>query len=443
LSAPADAAAAPPPGARTRPDRPVSPRDPFRSLLALTRRQGDVARYRSGGEQGFLVSGPEYIRHVLAENSGNYTKATSVNVNFKWAVADGLLTSEGAVWRWHRRLMQPAFHRDRLLGLGGQIVDATLEMLERWPARVEGGTPLEVAGEMGLLTLRIATRALFGHDLGEEADALGEEIARGLPAMASPTSRDLVPGAAHLRALATAIIDRRRARPGESEDLLSLLLGARDPDTGRPLSDDQLADEMITLLLAGHGTTANALAWTWTLLSERPDAARALGLELEEVLGPRPPDLADLAALPYTRAVIQESMRLYPPAWIMGRRAVGEDALGEHVIPAGSVVAICPYTMHRDPRFWTHPDRFDPARFMAEDTRPFVYFPFGGGPRVCIGQHLAMIELQLIVATVARRWALRLPDAHPVVPDRRFVLRPRGGLPMYPRPIGPRLRAPA
>jgi len=339
--------------------------------------------------------------------------------------------------------MQPAFHRDRLLGLGGQIVDATLEMLERWPARVEGGMPLEVAGEMGLLTLRIATRALFGHDLGEEADALGEEIARGLPAMASPTSRDLVPGAAHLRALATAIIDRRRARPGESEDLLSLLLGARDPDTGRPLSDDQLADEMITLLLAGHGTTANALAWTWTLLSERPDAARALGRELEEVLGPRLPDPADLAALPYTRAVIQESMRLYPPAWIMGRRAVGEDALGEHVIPAGSVVAICPYTMHRDPRFWTHPDRFDPARFMAEDTRPFVYFPFGGGPRVCIGQHLAMIELQLIVATVARRWALRLPDAHPVVPDRRFVLRPRGGLPMYARPIGPRLRAPA
>jgi cytochrome P450 len=410
----------------------VEPRDPFRFLLRLTERHGDVVRYRAGGEAAYLINDPELIRHVLADNSANYSKATFVNSVFKSAVADGLLTSEGVRWRRSRRLMQPAFHRGRLAALGAGMTEATLSMLERWETLVDGGEPVDVAEEMGALTLGITARALFGFDISTDADGLGRRIAEGMAILFSPDRPEFQEGIRFLRALVDRMVDEH-ARGGGKDDLLSMLLEARDEETGEPMTRGELRDETITLLLAGYETSANALAWTWYLLSEHEAIAERLRTSLDSELGGRPPTVEDLPNLTYARTVLDESLRLYPPAWIMGRRALGDDELGGHHIPAGSVVAISPYITHRHQRYWERPEEFDPDRFDPRTSGPrdpFTYFPFGGGPRLCIGHNLALMEAQLIIGTVAQRYRLQLVPGTQVEPERLFVLRPRNGLPM-------------
>jgi cytochrome P450 len=408
------------------------PTDPFRFLTDLVRRQGDVARYRAGSEPAFLVNDPDLIKHVLADNASNYSKATAINSAFKRAIADGLLVSEGPRWRRQRRLMQPAFHRDRLSALAAQMTEATVDMLVRWEEASRSGAVLNISKEMSSLTLRITVKALFGTDIAEHVATVGPQIANCLVMVVSPEKPAIEEGRRLVLGILEHIVEEREHNAASSPDLLSMLMGARDEETGEPMGRRELLDQMLTLLLAGYETTANALAWSWYLLSENPGRAGALRAELAAILGGRVPSVQDLSLLPYNRMVLEESMRLYPPAWILGRRALADDRLGEHAIPAGSVVAISPYLMHRHPKHWDEPDRFDPERFTKERSlgrKPFAYFPFGGGPRLCIGHNFAMLEAQLIIATVAQRFAPRLV-AERVVPERLFVLRPRGGLPM-------------
>jgi cytochrome P450 len=411
----------------------TAPRDPFRALLRLTERQGDVVRYRAGGESAYLINDPDLIRRVLAENAANYSKATFFNNVFKYSVADGLLTTEGERWRRSRRLMQPAFHRERLAALAEGMTEATLDMLERWERSADGDEVLDIAAQMSSLTMRITAGALFGFDVSTDADGLGRRVAEGLPLLIAPDKPAVQAALRSLEQLVDRIVEEHR-REGPKEDLLSMLLEARDEETGDPMTPRELRDETITLLLAGYETTANNLAWTWYLLSQHEEVAEKLRASLKATLRTRPPTVEDLPNLKYARMVLDESLRLYPPAWILGRRALGDDDLGGHHIAAGSVVAISPYITHRHPRLWERPEEFDPERFDPAKTKPrgpFVYFPFGGGPRLCIGHNLALLEAQLILSTVAQRFRLELVPGTMVEPERLFVLRPRSGLPMY------------
>ncbi|HXJ66909.1 MAG TPA: cytochrome P450 [Actinomycetota bacterium] len=412
-------------------ERPV--RDPFRYLMGLARKHGPVAPYRAGTERAFLIDDADLVKHVLADHATNYSKGTFINETFKMVVADGLLTLEGADWRRERRLMQPAFHMERLNALGTSMTNATLAVLDRWDRIADSGEVVDVSAEMSQLTMTITARSLFGSDIAEDVEDVGHKISVGLAAFASPSKPEVIQARDGIVALVDKMIDARR-RSGDGEhDLLTMLMEARDEDTGEPMSDLQLRNEVVTLILAGYETTANSLGWTWYLLSQNPDAAANVRAELAAVLGGREPQFRDLAALSVTRRALDESLRLYPPAWIMGRRALGDDRLGDVDIPAGSVLALSPYITHRNPAYWDDPERFDPERMRetkASLRKPFAYFPFGGGPRLCIGHNMAMLEAQLIIGTIAQRFDLRLVEGHTVVPERLFVLRPRGGLPM-------------
>jgi cytochrome P450 len=398
----------------------------------------DVARYRAGAEQAYIVSNPDLIKHVLVEKAWNYSKDTFINGSFKNAIADGLLVTEGEFWSRQRRIMRPAFHQQRLFQLGHGMTEATLEMLDRWEALGEDTEPVDMADEMHKLTLRITTTSLFGADLLQKMEDAVTQFQRGLGLMVTPDRPEFVAAVKELEAVTYQIIEERRRNPADSADLLSMLLEARDEETGEGMTDLQLRNEMMTLILAGHETTGNALTWTWHLLSQNPEATDRMRMELVAVLGDRIPTHEDLPALSYTRRVLDESLRLYPPAWIVGRRALGADRLGETDIEAGSVVAMSPYIVQRHPAYWDDPERFVPDRFTKDKVagrRPFAYFPFGGGPRLCIGHNMALIEAQLVLATAARRFDVTPLPGHHVEPERLFTLRPRGGLPMLLRKV--------
>jgi cytochrome P450 len=347
--------------------------------------------------------------------------------------------------------MQPAFHRQRIAAFGELMTDATLKMLDRW----EPSTPVDVAARMTRLTLDIATGALFHAHVGEEPETIARAVTTLLqevnyrfevpfyPPLGVPTPRNRRLRAAVRaldRAMYSIIEDHRRAGEGEG-DLLSLLMEARDEETGQAMSDRQLRDEVITLFIAGHETTANALAWTFYLLAKHPQAEERLRDELDGVLGTggdrQPPTVADLPRLPYARIVVEEAMRLYPPAWITDRQALAEDEIRGHRIPKGAHIVISPYVTHRLPDLWEDPETFDPERFSPERSAGrarYAYFPFGGGPRQCIGKGMALVEAQLILATVAHRYRLRLASDRPVEPEALVTLRPRDGLPMVVEP---------
>ena len=359
-----------------------------------------------------------------------------------------LLTSDGDYWLQQRRLMAPAFHRQRIAGFGVLMSQAAQGMLARWDKTEAAGGWIDAHREIMQVTLEIVGQALFSIDLSGEANALARSFAEGMDylnfrlnhvfawPLFLPTPRNI----RLRRALAVTdrvmqeIIDERWHSGAEREDLLSMLLEARYEDSGQGMTDEQLQNELGILVGAGHETTANALIWTFYLLAEHPEVEQALHRELDQVLQGRAPTVADLPALPYTRMVIEEAMRLYPPAWILtGRQVIADDQVGGYTIPAGSIVFISPYATHRDPRFWPDPERFDPSRFAPERAaeRPrFAYLPFGGGPRKCIGAEFAMTEAQLILAAVAQRCRLRLKPGWAVEPDPIFTLRVRGGLPM-------------
>jgi cytochrome P450 len=366
----------------------------------------------------------------------------------KPVLGDSLLTTDGPVWLRQRRLMQPAFHKRRIDAFATVMVDQTARLCERWTAHAASDDVLDVAAEMNRLTLDIVTEALFGTQVGDQAAVVGESVRRlsesfvadiGSPLgflsifLGRPLGRARRPAAA-LHAVVQEIIERRLAAPDDDrDDLLALLLAARDEDTGERMDPTLLRNQVLTLFVAGHETTSNALAWTWYLLSTHPLVAERLRAELSQALGGRAPTIDDLPRLRYARMVIEESMRLYPPAWATSRNPTEDDEIGGIRIAKGTLVFLSPYLTHRHPDFWENPERFDPERFQPERVKErhrFAYFPFGGGPHLCIGETFAMTEATLVLATLAQRFRLDLaPGAH-VEPAPLVTLRPRDGLPM-------------
>ena len=419
---------------------PAARRDPLRLFMESFRDYGEVVRFRFGPMVAHLVSSPSGVNRILAENNKNYGKQTRGYESLRYVLGNGLLTSEGEFWKRQRRIAQPAFHKQRIAGFGQAMVRAASEAAAGFEAR--RGQVIDVAEEMMRLTLRIVGETLLGYDpsdaAGEVGPALGfllrmvnERTSRliffGRPVLPTPENFRIRRSLATLDGIVQRIISERRKAPGD--DLLSMLMEATDEITAEKMDDKQLRDEAMTVFLAGHETTSNALTWTFLLLARYPAALRELRAELAQVLGDRDPTTEDLPKLPFTRMVIEESMRLYPPAWTIARSVAQDDEIDGFQIPAGSIVFVSPYVVHRHPGIWQDPEGFDPRRFAGEKPRG-AYFPFGGGPRLCIGNGFAMMEAELVLATIARRVRFELQPGHPVVPEPSITLRPRYGMKM-------------
>jgi len=423
-------------------------RDVLGLLVASRERFGDVVRFRLGPLVIHLVAHPDAIRKVLHERAEQYDKSTRSAAKIQGMTGLGLLTASGELWHRQRRLIQPGFRPAAVAGFVARMVEATAAMLGRWRQRAATGEPFDVASEMMRLTYTIVGRTLFSAEVSGDADAVEHAMAVllahtyrrlerivDLPlAVPTPANRRFRAARATVDQVVYRILAERRQRPEETQpaDLLSILLRERD-EAGRGMDDRQLRNEAITLLLAGHETTANALTWTLFLLARHPEAAERLCAEVDAVLAGRLPVAEDLRALPFTERVLHEAMRLYPPIWIMERRAARADEIGGHAIPAGSTVVVSPWVTHRHPDFWEEPERFDPDRFSPERAagRPHLaYIPFGAGPRYCVGGPFAMTEALVITALVVRSFRLRLVAGQEVVPLPGITLRARDGLRM-------------
>src|SRR5215210_54358 len=426
-------------------------RDRLRFVLDVASTYGDVVQYRVAHIRMYQVNHPEGVGRLLHDNHCNYSKDVATFGTLRLILGNGLFTSDGDFWRRQRRLAQPAFHRRRVAACGELMTDATLAMLERWRPSVAQSRPLDVATEFMHLTLEVATRALFSTSVERDLDKIGPAITTLLnevtfrftfpfyPPLKVPTPRNrrFLAARATLDSVIYRIIAERRRRPSEHDDLLALLMEACDEETGEGMSDRQLRDEVITLFVAGHETTANALTWASYLLSTHEGLACRLRTEVDEALQGRLPTAADLPDLPYTRMVIDETLRLYPPAWITNRRAIEDDTMCGYRLPADAIVSISPYVTHRDPTLWENPEGFDPGRFAPERStgRPhYAYFPFGGGPRQCIGKGFALMEATLVLALLAQRYELHLVPGRRVETVAMATLRPRHGMWMTAHP---------
>ena len=416
-------------------------RDPPEFLLALAREHGDVARFRWGRSDEFLLNNPDYTQRVLVTEQRAFMKGQALQ-EAKRILGEGLLTSEGELHVRQRRLLQPFFHQRRVDTYARTMV----EQAERVSARWEDGQVVDAHREMARLTLAIVGRTLFDADVEGEAAEIGVALTDALDSIKTL----MVPGSSALEALPIpamrrlrrsrerldrtiyALLRERRENGTGRDDLLSLLVEARD-ESGAGMSDEQIRDEAMTLFLAGHETTAAALTWTWHLLGAHPDVEARLHAEVDAIPAGRSPAIEDLAELRYAHMVLSEALRLYPPAWIVGRRALVDFEVGGYVVPARAIVVLSPYVSHRDPRWFPEPDRFDPERWTdaASGERPrWTYFPFGGGARTCIGEAFAWTEAKLLLATLAQDWRLRPVPGHRVALHPRVTLRPRGGLPV-------------
>jgi cytochrome P450 len=414
---------------------------PLVFLTQLARRYGDAASFRIGPRRLWFFSHPELVRDVLVTRQSSFVRGLALQ-RTKVVLGEGLLTSEGELHKRQRRLAQPAFHRDRIQHYGEVMVEKGLRAGERW----RDGEMLDVHQEMMRLTLAVVAKTLFDADVDEAADEIGGALSGLLlmfPILLHPLSRLLMRlplprvkrferSMARLDRTIYAIIDERRRAGSDRGDLLSMLLLAQDDEgDGSGMSDQQLRDETMTLFLAGHETTANALAWTWYVLARNPEVERELHRELDEVLGGRPPTPADYARLPYTEMVLAESMRLYPPAWGMGRLATEDAEIGPWTVRKNQLVIVAQWVTHRHPCFWPDPERCDPLRFTpaAKAARPrMAYFPFGAGTRICIGESFAWMEGVLLLATLAQNW--RFERGEDVDPVALITLRPKGGMRM-------------
>jgi cytochrome P450 len=418
-------------------------RDPLHYLTRLAREHGDIVYFNVGSQRAYLLNHPDLVRDVLVTRQDHFRKGRALQRS-KRLLGEGLLTSEGEHHRRQRRLAQPAFHRKRIESYG----DVMTAYAARHAARWRDGASVDIAREMMRLTLAIVGKTLFNADVEEDADDIAGALAEimelfnmlllpyseYLEKLPLPQTRRFERARAKLDSIIYRIVEERRHDTEDAGDLLSMLLAARDEEgDGSGMSDQQIRDEVMTLILAGHETTANALSWTWYLLAQHPEVEKKLHAELDEVLdrGRRLPAVEDLPRLRYTEMILSESMRLYPPAWVVGRLAIKDYEVRGYVVPAGSLVLVSQYVMHRDARFFTDPERFNPQRWTpeAKESRPaYSYFPFGGGARRCVGEGFAWMEGVLLVATVASRWRMRLDPQHRVETYPRITLRPRRGI---------------
>jgi cytochrome P450 len=424
--------------------------DRLNFIVRAQRDYGDVIRLRIPFVRGYMVTHPDDLRHILQDNHDNYTKNNLDYRLLKSGLGEGLLTSEGPYWMRQRRLIQPIFHRDRIAAFAPLMLEAANRVVEHWRPRAERGEPFDVAPEMTMVTLAIVARALLSVDIAEHATVIGESLTTmnqsmgeaGLgalvPWLPTRTNRRIRAAKRALDAVIWKIIAQRRASTTWPDDLLSLLLTTRDEQTGRPLTDLQIRDEVATFLLAGHETTANALSWSWYLLAQNPDAESKLHAELAQARNPPASGADELRQLGYTRMVIDEAMRLYPPVWAFSRTNVNDDEVGGYRIKRGSLIYMTQYVTHRHPAFWEQPERFEPERFTPERSvgRPkYAYFPFAGGPRACLGNQFALAEAAIILGTLARHYRLRLVPGHPVAMHPLVTLRPRYGIKVVAEPI--------
>lgn len=412
-------------------------------LCHVSRTYGDVASFRLGPERVVLVTHPDAIRDVLVTHHRAFIKARRGDVS-KQFLGEGLLNSEGDVHHRQRHLMQPAFYRQRLAQYAAVMTAYGTRLRQQWQA----GETLDIAQAMARVTLAIAGKTLFAVDIEAEAKDIGAAITTllqfssrfNLPfaelfmKLPLPSNARLRRAQQYLDTTIYRMIHERRAHGNDTGDVLSLLLGAPEAASeATGMTEKQVHDEALTLLLAGHETTAVALTWTWYLLSQHPEVAAKLHAELATVLDGRVPTDADLPHLSYTRMVFTEALRLYPPAWMMTRRTLVEYKLGGYTLPAGTFIMLSPYVTHHDARFFPNPEVFDPERWAAPAAThhpKLVYFPFGGGPRQCIGEGFAWMEGLLLLATLAQHWQMRLVPGHPVAPHPLVTLRPRYGMPM-------------
>jgi cytochrome P450 len=420
-------------------------RDQLNFLRDMRRTHGDYVRIPTvPGWDVYLLADPAAIEHVLVKNHKNYRKPKFLTGPVRLLLGNGLFTSEGNFWLRQRRLSQPAFLRGAVVRLAAPMTTGVDHLIRTWEAAPDERT-VDIVSEMMRLVLHIAGVTLFGADLGGDADALGAAqrtiFAFVRHKMNNPLSAPLWVPARRNRAYRSAkglldglvlrVIESRRSSGPAANDLLDLLLAARDEETGTGMSDQQLRDEVLTLLFAGHDTTTAALSWAWHLLARYPEVQEALHDQVAAHLAGRTPTAEDLPHLPLATAVFEEAVRLYPPAPGLARQAVEPDEIQGYPIPAKAIVMPSQWVTHRHPAYWEEPDQFRPERFLAggaPDRPKFAYFPFGGGPRVCIGNTFALMEGALVLAALAQRFQFRRADDHEVELDTTFVLRPRGAI---------------
>ncbi|MFN3199773.1 MAG: cytochrome P450 [Bradymonadia bacterium] len=422
--------------------------DPLGLFMDVVHNCGDIAQLRFGPVKAWCLSNPEYIEHVLVSQHARYRKDTRGYRKLRLTMGQGLVTSEGDFWLRQRRIAQPAFARKTLKGFAETMTACTDEAVSRWSEAARAGQSLDMARELFTLTLKIAGLTLCNLDMTDEASRFGKAVdvvlERFLFLFTAPVPwPEYVPTPATLafwrankvlKGTVEDIITQRRASGAEHHDLLGMFMAATDEETGEGMSDRQLRDEALTMLLAGHETTANALAWTLHLLTQHPEVARRIEAELDTVLGAdrRLPTLDDLKALQYTTQVFKESVRLFPPVWVLARRCIERDEIGGFTIEPGHYVFFSQWSMHRHPRLWQNPERFDPDRFAPEAPNPgrFLYFPFSRGRRQCIGDRFAEMEGVLLLAVMMSRLRFDGLSDDPVIPEPTVTLRPKGGLPM-------------
>ena len=417
---------------------PLNTGDPLEYFTGIVREYGDLVALRVLNFRILLINHPDHIEDVLVNHPRKFIKGRVLQAN-KRVFGRGLLTSEGDFWLRQRRLAQPAFHRARIAGYASTMVEYTERLLHEW----QDGEERDIHKEMMRLTLQIVGKTLFDADVEGDAQDVGKSmeqlleiganfrrtifVPRWLP---TPTNLRMERAIRKIEKVLYRMIAEKRASGRDAGDLLSMLLAAQDEDGSR-MTDKQLRDEAITLFLAGHETTANTLSWTWWLLAQNPAVEAKLHNELRTVLAGRAPSLDDLPKLVYTNDIITESLRLYPPAWGTARTAIEDHEIAGYAVPKGSGVSFAQWTVHRDARWYDAPDEFRPERWEGDLLKRlprFAYFPFGGGPRQCIGNSFALMEAALILATIAQQYRFRLVEGHPVVPLASITLRPRHGI---------------
>ncbi len=425
----------------------------WKDMLGFFLRSGvehpELVRIDLGPVRFHLIADPEGVKHVLQDNQRNYRKGYE---KAKPLLGEGLVTSEGDLWRRQRRLMQPAFNRQYLNSLLPIMTGATQEMLDRWQERRGGDEPLNISREIMLLTQTIILQTMFSTDIGDQSEKIADAFGIALEylnlamvapfpilqAIPTPANRRFHRAMQVIDQTVYGIIAERRESGVKRNDLLQRLIDARDPEGGEGMSDQQMHDEVLTIFLAGHETTASLLSWTFWLVGQDAAVEEKLRGEFAQILGGRIPTPEDISQLAYTTQVLNEALRLYPPAWMFARKAIAEDEFAGYKIPAGATVMLSPYVTHRLPQLWENPDRFDPERFAPErdsERARYAFFPFGGGPRMCIGSHFAMLEAPALLAMIMHAYQLKLADGYTIKGQPAATLRPRPGVFMHVKPV--------
>ncbi|MDZ4857604.1 MAG: cytochrome P450 [Candidatus Hydrogenedentes bacterium] len=421
-------------------------KDRIHFLMHLHREYGELSRFTVWGQEIYLVTRPDHVKDILVTNHKNFHKSKALEVA-KYILGEGLLTSEDELHKRQRRMIQPAFHSQRINTYGEIMIEYAARHADRWEQSGIDGHPIDMWQEMMRLTLAIVAKTLFDADVESEAYEIGEALttiiglfervthpaAALLTLMPTPRNIKFLRARARIDKTILRIINERRATGEDHGDLLSMLLRAQDEDDGGTMNNKQVRDEVVTIFLAGHETTANALTFGWHLLSESPDAEAKMHAEIDSVLEGRLPTPADLHKLEYTRRVFAEVMRLFPPAYLIGRTVIDDYKLDQYIIPKGAMILLSPFITHRDATYFPNPEKFDPDRFAPEvqaGRHKFAYYPFGGGPRTCIGEPFAWMEGVFLLAVLAQRFQMRTVPGHPMDFDPQITLRPKHGMSM-------------